>query len=75
MPKKRYYDKMKSAQEGGMIAGPVGTAMLPQNVIMKNYPKGGSYLPENINDGLTGIDRQVSADVSDTKKDLAPEKY
>jgi len=75
MPKKRYYDKMKSAQEGGMIAGPVGLALLPQNVIMKSYPMGGGYLPENLNDGLTGIDKQMSADSSDTKSDLSPTKY
>ena len=76
MPKKkRYYDKMKSEQGGGMIAGPVGLALLPQKVIMKYYPKGGAYLPENINDGLSGIDKQVSKDVSDTKRELSPEKY
>jgi len=75
MAKKRYYDKMREATEGGMIAGPVGQAMMPQNVIMKNYPKDGSYLPEDINDGLTGIDKQISAAKSDIKKQLSPTKY
>jgi len=75
MAKKRFYDKKMSAQEGGMIAGPVGTALLPQNVIMKFYPKGSGYLPENLNDGLSGIDKQVATDKSDTKKELSPTKY
>ena len=75
MKGKRYHDKMKAAQEGGMIAGPVGAAMLPQNVIMKYYPMGGGYLPENLNDGLTGIDKQMGADSRETKSDLSPTKY
>lgn len=75
MAKKRYYDKMKSAQDGGMIAGPVGSALMPQNVIIKKYPRGNTYLPENINDGMSGIDNQIKTDINDTKSDLAPDKY
>jgi len=75
MPKKRYYDKKMSKQEGGMIAGATGIALMPTNVIMKYYPKDGSYLPENLNDGLSGIDKQTKADVSGTKRELSKTKF
>jgi len=75
MAKKRYYDRKMSKADGEMISGKVGQAMMPQEVIMKMYPKNGSYLPENINDGMSGVDKQVKADVSDTKRELAPTKY
>lgn len=75
MPKKRYYDKMKASQEGGMITGKLGPALMPQDVIIKNYPSGSGYLQTDINDGMTGIDKQVSTSVSDTKRELSPDKY
>lgn len=76
MPKKKYYgSKMKPAQESGMTAGAVGASLLPQAFILKYYPKDGGYLPENLNDGLGGIDKQVNKDVRDTKKELSPDKY
>ena len=73
--KKRYYDKMKSEMEGDMISGPVGQAMMPQDVIMSHYPKDGSYLPENLNDGLSGVDKQKNDDVRGTKAELSDTKY
>lgn len=75
VPKKRYYDKKMAKMEGGMISGATGIALMPKDVIMKYYPKDGSYLPEGLNDGLSGIDKQMSADVSETKSDLSPTKY
>lgn len=75
MPKKRYYDKKMSNQEGGMISGAVGIANMPTDVIMKYYPKDGSYLPENLNDGLSGIDKQTKSDVAGTKKELSETKF
>ena len=73
MAKKRSYDNAMSKQDGGMIGGT--SALLPENVIMKKYPKGSGYLPEGLNDGLSGIDKQVSADTNDAKKGLSPDKY
>jgi hypothetical protein len=75
MPKKRYYDEAMSKRDGGMIGGGTGQANMPQNVIMKNYPKDGSYMPENLNDGLSGIDSQISSDKSGAKKNLSKTKY
>lgn len=75
MPKKRYYDKMQERKDGAMVSGSTGLAHMPQNVIMKFYPKDGSYMPENLNDGLSGIDNQVSADVGGAKKNLSKSKF
>lgn len=73
--KKRYYDKAQENSDGAMIGNSSGPANMPQEVIRKNYPKNGSYLPENINDGLSGIDEQISSDVSGAKKNLSKTKY
>lgn len=75
MPKKRYYDKMQERKDGSMIGGSTGIANMPQNVIMKYYPKGGAYMPENLNDGLSGIDSQMSSDVGGAKKNPSKSKY
>lgn len=75
MPKKRYYDKKMSKSDGAMIGGSTGIANMPTEVVMKFYPKGGAYLPENLNDGMSGVDQQVSSDVSGTKSNLSPTKY
>jgi len=64
-----------SKQEGAMIAGKLGIALMPTEAIMKYYPKDGSYLPENLNDGLSGIDKQTRDDVTGTKKDLSDTKF
>jgi len=75
MPKKRYYDKKMSKSDGAMIGGATGIANMPTEVVQKYYPKGGGFLPENINDGLSGIDKQVSRDEGKTKSNLSPTKY
>lgn len=37
-------------------------ANLPQNVVMRPWPKGGRYTPEHLNDTIRGIDNQMGAD-------------
>lgn len=39
-------------------------ANLPQNVIMRPWPKGGRYLPEHLDDTIRGIDHQMDKDGS-----------
>jgi len=76
MPKKRYYSSKSGTQGGEMISGASrGQALMPQEVIMRAYPKSDAYLNENINDGMSGIDVQKRADGRDMKKDLSPTKY
>jgi len=75
MAKKRYYSSA-GKMGGEMISGASrGHANMPQEVIMKYYPKSDAYLNEDINDGIRGIDVQKMADVKDMKKDLSPTKY
>lgn len=75
MPKKRYYDKKMEKSDGNMISGSVGIANMPQDVVMKNYPKGSEFMPEGLNDGLSGIDKQKSSEVSKAKTEKPDSKY
>lgn len=60
----------QEAQDGGMIfEDPRAVANLPQEVIMRTYPRPGRATPENLNDTIGGIDRQISLDES--KRDMA----
>jgi hypothetical protein len=66
---KRYYD-------GGMISQPKNDlANMPQQVIIKKYPSGSGYLPENLNDTISGIDSQMGKDNAKKTGNLQPEKY
>ena len=50
-------------------------ANLPQQVMMKEYPKvgyGGHY---NLDDTVRGIDNQINDDTDEMKRELHPEKY
>jgi hypothetical protein len=73
--KKRFYDVIKSKEEGSMMSSNVGQANMPQDVIMKMYPNDGYYLSEDIEDGLSAVDAQKKSDVAETKKNLSKSKY
>jgi len=75
MPKKRYYDKKMEKSDAGMIGGSVGLANMPQDVVMKPYPKDGEYMNEGLNDGLSGIDKQKKSEVSKAKSEKPDSKY
>lgn len=49
-------------------------ANLPQDVMIKAYPKAGAYLPEDLNDKISGIDHQINLDDSLRRKSFAPKK-
>ena len=66
---------MQEKKDGAMVKGATGLAHMPQNLIMKYYPKGSSYMPEGLNDGLSGIDSQMSSDVGGAKKNLSKTKF
>jgi hypothetical protein len=72
---KRYYDASQSKAEGEMISGPLGIALMPENVIRKYYPKGDSFMTEGLNDGMSGIAAQKSADSSKAKATKSKSKY
>lgn len=75
MPRKRYYDKMQEKKDATMISGKLGIALMPTDVIMKNYPSDGSYMSWDLNDGISGIDKQKATDVKEAKKNPAESKY
>jgi hypothetical protein len=37
-------------------------ANLPQEVMIKPYPQSYDYMPEDIDDGIRGVDRQIGMD-------------
>jgi len=49
-------------------------ANLPQNVIMRPYPKTGPWLPEGLNDTITGIDYQMDMDDRKRREHFVPKK-
>ncbi len=62
-------------EDGGMIhEDHSAIANLPQNVMMKAYPKAGGYLPEDLDDTIRGVDRQKDMDNNKRKEHFAPKK-
>lgn len=50
-------------------------ANMPQNVIMKMYPKINYSMQEGLNDDIRGVDYQINQDGKRQKKGEFPEKY
>lgn len=49
-------------------------ANLPQNVIMRPYRKGGYGIPEELDDTLEGVDRQIGNDNGKRAEHMFPKK-
>lgn len=49
-------------------------ANLPQNVMIKAYPKAYGYLPEDLDDTIRGIDGQIELDDRLRRKTFHPKK-
>ena len=49
-------------------------ANLPQEVMIKAYPKNGPYLPEDLDDTAHGVDRQEDYDDSKRRSNMYPKK-
>jgi chromosome condensin MukBEF complex kleisin-like MukF subunit len=86
MAKKRFYDneyyagaEARRAQErkdGEMISEDHNAiSNMPQNVVMREYPKTHDYLPEMIDDSLRGIDKQIRSDDEGKRKNFKPKKF
>lgn len=50
-------------------------ANMPQGVMIKDWPKGGSYMPENLDDTIKSVDRQMGEDGSKRSRHERPHKY
>jgi len=82
---KKYYDNAMYAgmdarramerQDAGMLPSKRGIAMMPQGVVIREYPKQMYTAPENLNDTMRGIDAQVRDDMKEKKRKSYPEKY
>ncbi len=67
--------RTEEMQDGGMIReNRAAIANLPQEVMIKPWPMGGSYLPEPLNDTIVGVDRQLNEDAPVRKAGYRPEK-
>jgi len=85
MAKRHYnsgsYEGMESrrtqeAQDAGMIReNPAAIANLPQEVMMKPWPSADSYMPEGLDDTISGVNKQI-VDLDGKKRDkhLMPKK-
>lgn len=47
---------------------------LPQGVVMKPWPMEGGYMPENIDDTIRGIDKQMGDDNRQKHRGMDPHK-
>ncbi len=62
-------------QDAGMIhEDPRAIANMPQEVMIKPYPKPGPYLPEGLDDTIAGVDRQMDYDDEKRKESFYPKK-
>ena len=82
---KRYYNeghyageesrRREEREEGGMLSEDKNAiANMPQEVMIKMYPKTGPYMPEDLDDTLRGIDKQMDHDDSKRREHFAPKK-
>lgn len=49
-------------------------ANMPSEVIHRTFPNPHNYMPENLDDTIRGIDRQISEDNHEKHKGMRPEK-
>jgi hypothetical protein len=67
--------RTQEMQDGGMIREDLrAIANLPQEVMIKPYPKTGPYLPEGLDDTIAGVDKQMDYDDSQRAAHFYPKK-
>lgn len=67
--------RTQEMQDAGMIReNPSAIANLPQEVMIKGWPDAGTYMPENLDDTIRGINRQVALDDSKRSAHNVPKK-
>jgi hypothetical protein len=67
--------RTQEMQDAGMIREDRSAiANMPQEVMMKQYPKPGNYMPEDLNDDISGVDRQMDMDNSKRRAHMQPKK-
>ena len=67
--------RRQEMEDMGMISEDhSAVANLPQNVMMKSYYKETDYLPENLDDTIRGIKKQMDYDNGKRKQHFMPKK-
>ncbi len=67
--------RTQEMQDAGMIReNPAAIANLPQEVMIKPYPRTGPYLPEGLDDTIAGVDRQMDYDDDKRAMNFYPKK-
>lgn len=67
--------KAQETRDGGMIrADHKAVANMPQSVIYKEWPSPRGYMPENLNDTISGINKQIGSDHGKTMKHFQPKQ-
>ena len=79
MAKRKFYDATEremESKEGSMLSDDRSAiANLPQNVMMKPYPRCPYGVESRLDDSISGIDRQIGADDSAARRGRSKEKY
>jgi hypothetical protein len=61
--------------DASMIPSGKGSfANMPEETVMKLYPRVHEYMPEDLDDTIHGVDRQIDLDVSQRRKHFKPKK-
>lgn len=68
---RRKQERSDSEMMGSMVSA---QANMPQDLIMKAYPKAAGSMPENLDDTIKGIDSQLGEDNSKKSKNMKPKK-
>ena len=67
--------RTQEMEDGGMLHEDRGAiANMPQNIIMRPYPKNGGYIPETLEDSIVGVDAQINKDDRKRKEHMVPKK-
>lgn len=67
--------RTQEMQDAGMIREDHSAiANMPQNVMIKPYPKTGPYMPENLDDTIRGVDKQMDMDDNKRRQHNVPKK-
>lgn len=67
--------RMEEMRDAGMISEDHSAiANMPQHVMIKPYAKTGSYMPEGLDDTISGVDRQMDMDNNKRRAHNVPKK-
>jgi len=77
MANKRYYEEKKQEKrDGGMLNSATGeVANMPQDVKYHAWPTAHDYMGGNLDDTITGINKQIGEDESAAKRHLKNNKW